>query len=261
MSRENASSTQRIAACLVGLFFMIACTAPERGPTVGRPPGRRVSRVQPDPTRGIPHQMDRDEVRAFLNNTKLRRLDLIDVSMTHAIWTINETLRKQLSDAPRPKIILSKRDGHYTGCINIRELQLHDVPVGIALKYLCEATKCEYWIHNGTVVVGGYRPIEMNTYMRFLNQTRIRKLEILDANVMEAVDALRAAAEEVDFDGRKPSICMPRTNELQAAIAKGDLGHRVSGVNMRNVTIGDALREICKQAGADYHFFEGEIDI
>jgi protein gp37 len=97
---------------------------------------------------------------------------------------------------------------------------------------------------------------------RFLQQARIETLSIHDANILEAMEALRAAAEEIDFDGCKPPLVFPADSEsedIHAAIVRGDIADRVHDIKLTNATIGEALEEICRQAGAHYVVFEGQI--
>jgi len=216
-----------------------------------------------DRPRHRPSPMSDDEVKAFLRDTIIRRLDLEHVSLQGALRTISDILHQQNPDGRLPVI---KMDPNWptaqSETLRVNDLRVHDIPVGIALKYVCEQTACVYSIHNGTVLVDRWRPMEVETYERFLSEPKIAEFEIQDASLMDAVATLQAAAMKADFEPEKPPICISAANEkLQAALLRGEAGKRVRGVSMRNATIKEALDEICKQTGARYNFFEGQIDI
>jgi hypothetical protein len=198
-----------------------------------------------------------------IKTTMIRELTLEDVTVPEAIEVLNQTLRQESPALTPPKIRLAAAWGNNNprSQLRIREMRAHDIPLSIALKYICDQYRCRYWIYKGTVFIDLYR-FDDELPERFLQQARIETLSIHDANILEAMEALRAAAEEIDFDGCKPPLVFPADSEsedIHAAIVRGDIADRVHDIKLTNATIGEALEEICRQAGAHYVVFEGQI--
>lgn len=240
------------------LLIIASCNSPKRESDGGKSPQSETSSNRSEQSSRIAQPMSSDEARIFLRETRIRELNLENTSVTDAIEVINQTLRQQLPDAKRPKIRLSSNwPNNALPPAKLKELRLHDVPVGIALKYICDQTRSVFWVHRGEVIVDAFREMEDEAYERFLN-TRIGRFEIKDSNLLDAVDALQATADKAEFDARKPGFTYPSIVYRRAEITRDAVANRVREVSMQNATVGDALREICRQAGASYQFFEGE---
>jgi hypothetical protein len=205
--------------------------------------------------------MSRDEVQAFLRETKIRKLDLEDVPMPAAVRNLSRLLREQMPVATLPKIIWAPGESDHTvSPADIKGMHLRDVPVGIALQYMGDATRCTFRVIDNAVIVEPFRFLESEDYEKFLTEVRI-DLEIHDANALEAMEALNAAAEKSDFYPKKPHLGVIANDELRATILGDGDSNRIRGVSLHHVTVEEALREICKQSDTHYEFFEGEIQL
>jgi len=219
---------------------------------------RRASR-SPRPPEA--NRMSSDEAKAFLRETKIRELDLEDASMPDAVIHLNQILREQLPDAKPLKIIwMPGEPDHTVSIAKIKRLHLRDVPVATALKYMGDATRCTFRVYDGAVIVEPFRFLEPEDYEKFLTEVRI-DLEIRDANALEAMEALNVAAAKPDFRTEKPHLGVVANDELRAAIVGDEDSNRIRGVSLRNVTIEEALREICRQSATYYEIFESEIQL
>lgn len=142
--------------------------------------------------------------------------------------------------------------------LQIRQLRLRNVPLGIVLKYICDQTRCIRWVYQGTVYLDVIRFDDV-VEKRFLHHTRIPALDIPDASLAEAVEILRSAVDKIDFNGRKPPIRVQSISTKWNEIEAPNTAQRVRGVSLREVTINEALAEICRQTGAQQELWEGEI--
>lgn len=202
-------------------------------------------------------RMTSEETKKVLREVKLRELKLDAMPIPEAIRHVNQLLQEQGTPERIPKILWISGDSNEVP--RIGEMHLRDVPVGIALRYLCDATRCTGRVYEGTVIIEPFRFMEDEDYERFLTEVRIDQLDISDANVEEAVEMLASAVRKVDFDSKKPVLGIAANEEVRDAMINGQTASRVRGVNLRNVTVGEALREICRRSGTRYVFLEDEI--
>lgn len=243
---------------IASLLIIASCNSPERESNGGKSPRSETSSNRSEQSLHIAQPMSSDEARIFLRERKIRELNLEKMYVPDAIETLTQTLRQQMPDENLPKITLSPNwPGDGPPPREIKELRVRDIPVGVALQDMCDQSRSVFWVYQGEVVVDAFRQMEDETYERFL-KSRISKFEVRDSNLLDAVDALQAATDEVEFDARKPGFTHPSAVYRRAQITKDSVGNLVRGVSMRDATVGDALREICRQAGASFQFFEGD---
>ena len=191
--------------------------------------------------------MSRGEVRAFLKETIISKLDLVDVPLSDALRILNDRVREQAPDRKMPKIMIGSNE--VTDQSLVKELRVHDIPLGIALKYICDQCRSRYWVYQGNVYVGRHHD-DGDNEDSFLNDTKITELTISDGTLSDAFAVFQQAADEAEFDGIPPYFA-----------DRSDPGTRIHGFKLRNVTVGEALREICRQSGTRPDSFEGEISI
>lgn len=195
-----------------------------------------------------------EETRHLLKELVLGELNFEEMPLPEAIHEINRLLGKKYPDQKRPKICLAD-EWTDTPSFKIQHLRLRNVPLGLALRYICDQTRCVFWVYQGTVYLDVRRNDDV-VEKRFLHQTRIPALDIPDANLPEALEILQSAVDKIDFNGRKPPVWV---RSISGGEAKANTVQRVRGVSLREATIGEALAEICHQTGAQQELWEGEI--
>ncbi len=227
-------------------------------PTVqGHLPGQDGTRTPPWGRKFEP-SVGNKEVWNFLKGSIIRKLELKGLTVAEALEILNQALQEMPSAGKRPAI--KATPDLLVDPRRIRELRGHDVPASVALKYICDQSRCKVWVYKGNVFVDAYHADSQESDELFLKQAKLVDLAVPTGNLVEALEALEGAIEEADFYGMKlpPGI---HDEELRAAIARGEVGKPIHGMNLRNVTVEKALHEICRQAGARYDFFEGEIHV
>jgi hypothetical protein len=198
-----------------------------------------------------------DETRELLKTLVLDELNFDEVPLPEAIHEINRLLGKKYPSQKRPKICLADEWANDPSQ-KIRTLRLRNAPLGIALKYICDQTRCVFWVYQGTVYLDVLR-FDGLIEERFLHQTRIPALDIPDASLAEALEVLRSAVDKIDFNGRKPPITIRSISAKWNEVETPNTAQRIRGVSLREVTLSEALAEICKQTGTQQEVWEGEI--
>jgi len=209
------------------------------------------------PERPAVFSQNTEETRHLLKELVLDELNFEEMPLPEAIHEINRLLGKKFPGQKRPKICLAD-EWTDNPSLKIQHLRLRDVPLGIALRSICDQTRCVFWVYQGTVYLDIIR-YDDPPEERFLHQIRIPSLDIPDASLPEALEALRSAIDQIDFNGRKPPITMQLTPGEWNEIGSENSVPRVRGVSLRDATVGEALAEIRKQTGVQQETWEGEI--
>ncbi len=214
-----------------------------------------------------------DEVSEFLKSSIIPELKMENLPIADALEMVNEALRQQTTDLKRPKVLIDmdyryqKRNWKSPQVVKLR---VRNIPAGIALKYICDATKCQYWIDNGNVFVGPFDLDRSEKFAnRFLDEVKIKRFEFEGGHFSEA---LRLLQEQLESETLLSTFSGFRRQSIYAvdAVAHTDAGpgnlrptwgESIGAVRMENASVRQVLDELCRITGRRHVLFEGEIQI
>ncbi|OYV05122.1 MAG: hypothetical protein CFE26_13250 [Verrucomicrobiales bacterium VVV1] len=90
-----------------------------------------------------------EEMMTFLRDTILEGVEIRDKSLGEALIILRKEVRNAAPDGPAVGLGLAGSCSDQ----KIQELRLRKVPLAVALKYVCEMTKCRYRIDDGSVII------------------------------------------------------------------------------------------------------------
>jgi hypothetical protein len=209
------------------------------------------------------------EVIKFLRDSIIPKLDMQNLPLPDALEMVNEALRQHATDLKRPKILIDL-DYRYrmrnSKPPQVVELRVRNIPAGIALKYICDATGCEWWIENGNVFVA---PFDMDRSEKFANRfldVRIERFEFEGGHFSEALHLLEKHIDSKDQTNPFP----PPSLYAVDAVVNPDAdpgnplptwGESIGAIRMENANVRQILDELCRLTGRRHVLFEGEIQI
>jgi hypothetical protein len=207
-------------------------------------------------------KLNDEEMTAFLRGTILDKVEIVDKSLDESLMILRKLVRKAVPDGPVAGIYQSaKWPGDPSA--RIAELKLHDVPLAVAIKYVCDATKCCFRIDGDSVIIEAWHWMDQEEMDHFMNESNIEQLEIVDASLNDAIAILSDTVSKMKFHGRRISILIPIFASQDGPISGSQAGYdahsiRVHDLKLANVSVGEALQEFCKRTNTLYGFNEDE---
>lgn len=145
--------------------------------------------------------------------------------------------------------------------LKIRELRLKNVPLGMALKYICDQTNLRYTVDDTAVVLSSPDEVDAKAaapavdakaaaIQHKLKSIIIPKVDFEDTPIEEAINFLRTRATELDvqeLDPKKKGL-----NFVIRSQRGGDAPILINGLSLRNVSLGTVLKYICEQTNLSY---------
>jgi hypothetical protein len=212
---------------------------------------------------------------AKLKTIRIPAIEFADTSLEEAIDFIRlqaKALETAEADPARkgPNLVVMPAahppavPGEASGYPRIKELRLHDVPLGEALHAICEATGMRYRVDDWAVMLlPAAQPEkprdqpeveaspEAAANLARLKEIIIPVIEFDDTSVEEAVDFFRLRLALIDRDGLPPekpqNFTIPRPAAGTTDPDPGSL--KIKELRLRNVPEIEALRYVCELTG------------
>jgi hypothetical protein len=217
---------------------------------------------------------------AKLKTIRIPAIEFADTSLEEAIDFIRlevgtleaaetDYLRRGLNLVSMPPAHAPAAPGAESGGPRIKELRLHDVPLGEALHAICEATGMRYRVDDWAVtLLPAAQPEkprdqpeveatpEAAAMMAKLKEIIIPVIEFDDTSVVEALDFFRLRQPGVREDGSPAEKKLEFTLRDpagdaydEAAEGRGPGALRIKELRLRNVPEIEAVRYVCELTG------------
>jgi hypothetical protein len=196
-----------------------------------------------------------------------------NMPLPDALEMVNEALHQHATDLKPPKILVDLDYRYRIGNSKppqVMELRVRNIPAGIALKYICDATKCQLWVDNGNLYVASFDVDRSEKFAnRFLDEARIARFEFNGGRFSEALHLLR---KQIDTTEQPSDYFGFGAPGLSAADAAGNpdtdpenplpaWGESIGSIRMQNANLRQILDELCRLTGRRHVIFEGDIQI
>jgi hypothetical protein len=284
-SNEKRMAFWFLGTGLLILTLMLLLFAPSMGFLAGKRIGRIHGSGDDEAVNGQVVDRGRDmerkhvrmmttgEIFKFLRNSIIPKLEMQNLPLPDALEMVNGELRKHSTDLKRPKILIAL-DYRYrmrnSEPPKVVELRVRNIPAGMALKYICDATKCQLWIENGNVFVAPFDSDRSEKIAnQFLDDVRIERFEFEGGHFSEALHLLKKHIDSEDQPSPFLGFGPPSLYAVDAVVnPDADMGNplpawgeSIGAIRMDNPTVRQVLDELCRLAGRQHDIFEGEIQI
>ncbi len=218
------------------------------------------------------------EVQDFLHNTIIAKVDFQDISLTEALKELNRLIAQQSPDHPsRPEIrshlvssfpVTSKSPAsfvedhavpvEYSSIPTIQELRLRKIPAEVLVKYICDASRCRYWIYRGNVYVSN--SWDRITGEKFYNEEPLGRINLNGKDASQITPTVNAIVQNHEFFGNKPTIKIRMSKKAKEALIRGQIALPTYDQDLDNATLGHTVMTILMHSGGTMSYIDdGEI--